>query len=284
MSRLSSRPVFSLAGTLLLLASWAPPGSADDFNREDPATRPIPPENRRPALLHHTEQRDLDAALIRAAGNGDTNGFNQAIARGANLHAVDALGNNAVLMAAEGERYPMLRLLLDKGVDPDARGASGFTPLTYAIVHGRADDVRLLLKAGADPNLCNAVGSPPLHLAVEFGRQAMIGELVADGARLEGVNADGESAVITAVRIDNRPALDTLLALGADADARDKTGRSGLFWAVLESREDMAIALLQHGAHVASRSKVDGYTPLQLARVMQHQRVLAAIRQRDGLE
>ena len=76
-------------------------------------------------------QEDLNTSLIHAAGQGDLRSFNLALGMGANINAIDRNGNNAVLLAVQGQQHAMLRMLLDKGVKPDARGSSGFTPLTF---------------------------------------------------------------------------------------------------------------------------------------------------------
>lgn len=228
-----------------------------------------------PDLAAEIRQEDLDSNLISAAGQGHLASFNLALSLGANINAVDRNGDNAVLLATQGEQHGMLRMLLDKGVDPNARGGSGLTPLTYAALHGLIRDVRLLLKAGADPNLRNVLGDAPLHLAVEFGHNDIVAELVGANARLEDVNAAGETPLIVAIRADNRKAFDTLLASGARASVQDKAGRGALFLAIWEKREAMALALIEKGAGFNSR--YDGFTPMRLARLMEQPKVVAAL-------
>ena len=225
-------------------------------------------------------QEDLNANLIAAAGQGRLASFNLVLGQGANIHAVDRHGNNAVLMATQGRQFAMLRTLLDKGVNPDVRGGTGFTPLTYVALHGLNGELQLLLKAGADPNLRNARGDAPLHLAVEFGRHEIVAELIRAGARIEGLNAAGETPLIIAVRLDNRKAFDTLLAQGARAGVQDSTGRSALFLAIWESREAMALALIENGA--GFDSSFDGQTPLRMAQLMQQSRVVEALESRGA--
>jgi ankyrin repeat protein len=227
-------------------------------------------------------QEDLNASLIHAAGHGDTVSFNLALSLGANMNAIDRHGNNAVLLATQGEQHVMLRILLDKGVNPDARGGSGFTPLTYAALHGLTADARRLLKTGADPDRHSAPGDAPLHLAVAFGHNDLIAELVGAGAHIEDINAAGETALIVAIRADNRRGFDTLLALGARPGVYDKTGRSALFWAILEDHPAMAVTLVESGARFDSLS--DGYTPLQMARIMHHSDVVAALTRRGATD
>ena len=57
-----------------------------------------------------------------------------------------------LVYAANGGHVEIVRLLLDRGVDPNGAGESGITPLVGAALKGAAPVVRLLLDAGADPH------------------------------------------------------------------------------------------------------------------------------------
>ena len=233
-------------------------------------------------LAADIRQEDLNSSLIYAAGQGDMSSFNLALSLGANINAIDRSGNNAVLMATQGEQQRVLRLLLDKGVDPNVSGGSGFTPLTYAAMHGSIGDLRLLLKAGANPNQHNVLGDSPLDLAIQFGHDDIMAELIANSARIDEINTAGEAPLMVAIRFDNRKAFDTLLTLGAETSISDKTGRSALFSAILEDHEAMGLALVEKGSRFDSMS--DGYTPLKMAQIMHHSSIIAALTKRGAKE
>jgi hypothetical protein len=59
--------------------------------------------------------------------------------------------------AAQFGRVDVVRLLLDKGADPNLRDfgqeSPGETPLSTAVMHGQLEVCRMLLEAGADPNV-----------------------------------------------------------------------------------------------------------------------------------
>ena len=226
------------------------------------------------AQARDTPKDDLDRSLIRAAGKGDQRSFNLVQGLGANLHAKDAHGNNAVLAAVEGDQPAMLRILLDQRVSPNTRGESGFTPLTYASLHGATDAVRLLLKAGAAVDAKNATGDTPLHLAIAFQRTEIMADLLAARPRLDLQNAAGETALYTAVRTNNDIAVRRLLALGADPSTQDRSRRSALMAAILEDREAIALALVEAGARLDQT--LGTYTPLRMARI-KGQQTLAAL-------
>jgi ankyrin repeat protein len=62
-----------------------------------------------------------------------------------------------------------VKLLLDRGADPNASDSIGVTPLHAAAANGHADVVKLLLEREADPSIRHKGGKTPLDLAVEYG-------------------------------------------------------------------------------------------------------------------
>lgn len=72
--------------------------------------------------------------------------------------------------------------LLDDGKNPNARQSDGQTALMIAVAQGDVDIVRLLLEKGADPNLGNA-GRNPLSLALDRRDTATADLLRSRGAR-----------------------------------------------------------------------------------------------------
>jgi hypothetical protein len=106
------------------------------------------------------------------------------------------------------------------GLDPDARGADGFTALHLAAFFGGPETVRALLEAGADPDADaeNPLRVRPLHSAV--------------------ASRDAQSVWL-------------LLDAGADPNVRQQGGYTPLHGAAHAGEADIVRMLLQHGADPA---------------------------------
>jgi outer membrane protein assembly factor BamB len=71
-----------------------------------------------------------DHRLLEAAYQGDLDAAKKALDSGANVNAADEYGNTALMLAAEaspGTNDHVVKLLLEKGADADARDPSGLT-------------------------------------------------------------------------------------------------------------------------------------------------------------
>ena len=91
-------------------------------------------------LLPRLRFSDQDEQLFRAARHGDRAGLEQSLAAGAHVNAASPIdGKTALFRAAVLGHADAVRLLLDRGADPAARGADGRTALDVATA-ARADE------------------------------------------------------------------------------------------------------------------------------------------------
>lgn len=103
------------------------------------------------------------ALAAAETGGPDKRGQGCAEEAGMPLHFGACRGNGEVV-----------RMLLAKGADKDARDASGFTPLHYAASQGQDESSRFLLEARADPTLTDYIGFSPLHWAAFRGHHTPV--------------------------------------------------------------------------------------------------------------
>jgi beta-lactamase regulating signal transducer with metallopeptidase domain len=169
----------------------------------------------------------LDHALMRAAVEGDLEGINELINAGANVNADIAIGAapSPLIGAAREGKLEAVRLLLDRGADPNlALGGEG-TPLIAAAREGHTDIVSLLLDRGAIIDQTAPRAGNALIQASGNGHLEVVKLLVARGADVNArvravtvkpetvwvIKSPGERTVrkrVTVTRVANKPGLD----------------------------------------------------------------------------
>jgi ankyrin repeat protein len=89
----------------------------------------------------------------------------------------------------------LARWLLDHGADPRqaARNAQKVTALHAATARHNTALIRLLLERGADPNAPQEAGFVPLHEAAAHGNRAIAELLIAHGARVDAGDVNGKT-------------------------------------------------------------------------------------------
>ncbi|KAH9023289.1 ankyrin repeat-containing domain protein, partial [Lactarius pseudohatsudake] len=155
----------------------------------------------------------------------------------------------------EGYASRLVRLLLERGVDVNARDEEQATPLHLAFYYGDDDNVaKVLLDHGALVNAKDIRGQTPLHRVVlgNHDYHSFTTEYAAGSWDRKGYPK-------RAVRLARR-----LLERGADVNAQNEDHETPLHLASRLRLLDMAQILLKHGANVNVKN-FEGKSPLQLA-------------------
>lgn len=140
-----------------------------------------------------------DQALIEACLNGDPRGIEAALSQGAQLEARHTDRDLTPLMLAIYRDHPALvRLLLARGANPNARNHLGFTPLMMAAAGGQSDIVTLLLDQGAGIDDSDESGHSPLMWAAFWGHIEIVKSLLTRGADPSLSNDDGNTPLLLA--------------------------------------------------------------------------------------
>lgn len=137
-----------------------------------------------------------------------------------------------------GNRAEVIRLLIDRGADPDQQDCQGQTALMIA--GENADAVKALLDAGANPDLRDAEGNSAMML----GNWAIQQLLRQAGASEEGLD---DVALVDAARDGDLPQVEALLAGGANVNYGDG---SALTQAASQGHMAIVDRLIQAGADV----------------------------------
>lgn len=115
------------------------------------------------------------------------------IDHGAPLDTIEGKGSTLLHRAARGGNPELIRLLLARGLDVNARDDYGDTPLTDSVWCTRPEAIDVLIEAGADVNAQGSNESTALHLAAGSGRANVVSKLLAAGADPTIVNIYGET-------------------------------------------------------------------------------------------
>jgi len=102
---------------------------------------------------------DLAAELIRRGA--DVNAAAKNPQRVAPVHAAVTVGD-----------FDTMKMLLERGANPDARQEAGFTALHGAAAHGDVKMAKLLLEFGADPKASTDDGKDVAEVAEKFNQPA----------------------------------------------------------------------------------------------------------------
>ena len=128
-----------------------------------------------PQEVQNVEMFYPPQAMIVAAYLGDEELLMDILDTKPDKNVRDAFGDTALHVAAFQKNLVVLKLLLDYGLDPNARATkNGYTPLHNAVSANNIDAARLLLQYGANKNIRGLDGLTPLDKARKEEKRELI--------------------------------------------------------------------------------------------------------------
>jgi ankyrin repeat protein len=121
------------------------------------------------------------------------------LSKGAKINKKDKDSRTALDMVVRnpewnqrGNRYEIIKLLLDKGANANSNNGHGLLVESAAYVQDM-EALELLVEYGGSVNVCDDFQGTPLHYAVNLEHPKVIRFLVAHGADLKATNKDGKT-------------------------------------------------------------------------------------------
>ena len=168
----------------------------------------------------------------------------------ANANAYSSGGDRAIFHAVKSGNRDIVRLLLERGADPNVsfEDATG-SPLDSASAGSDPEMVSLLIKGKADVNYRMRGGHTALHTACmqkeSEQASAIITILLQSGADVNAVTHFGVTPLMNAVEADNITAVKILLQRSADPRIRNINGKTAFDLALNEGKNGEIITLLK---------------------------------------
>ncbi|RSL78191.1 hypothetical protein CEP52_017653 [Fusarium oligoseptatum] len=154
---------------------------------------------------------------------------------------------------ASGEGHEaVVRLLLEKGADPNLGGVCGWIPLSQAVQNGHEAVVRLLCENGANPDLMDGEGCTPLGQAAQRGHKAVMRLLLEKSTDIDPKDDEGCTPLAQAARNGHEAVMEQLLEKGANPNTTDRSGWTPLSHAAQNGHEAAVRLLLEKGADPSS--------------------------------
>lgn len=240
--------------------------------------------------------------LMMAANADKTKMVNYLLDRGANIEAVDTVGNNSLLAATNGLFHDTVSALLKRGANVNAfTPTNGSNALMNAINFGYEDKekdsikmMNLLIENGININFQGAQGDTALMYASGWGvvtknpERAKI--LLDKGAKIDLQNKKGETALMHAAYRGHVKTAKLLLDRGAKLELKDENGRTALMTAsaaVIDLKDnnsdfpELVKLLLDKGADINARDKSKS-TALSLATKYGHKKIISVLTAKGG--
>ena len=193
--------------------------------------------------------------LYLAASQGNAAMIRLLLEAGADPNSADPTGETTLMTAAQTGSVDAVKALLDQGARIDARDqAFQQTALMFGVRGNHPDVVRLLVERGADVNAKTRVGDTPRWVLPNsvpgFGHGVGIvrGGLPERGSRTPIPGA--LSPLLYAARDGRLPALRILLDAGASINQPEANGLTPLLMAITNNHPDVARFLVDKGADI----------------------------------
>lgn len=203
------------------------------------------------AIESAAPQQRPDAALIKAAQDGDLDKIRLLAAQGVDINIKSRDQCTPLMIAALSDDVEMIEILFGKGAALNAAGCEGWTALMIATIEGHAQIVRALIEHGAEVDAENSSGWTAMRYAVSMDETEILRQLLEAKADVNIIDREGRTALMQAAGEDSVKSIKALLDAGADLHIKDKNGQTALMIA-RERGHSKSVKLLKEAVARAS--------------------------------
>jgi ankyrin repeat protein len=163
-------------------------------------------------------------ALAKAAGKGRIRTIDKWVAQGVDVNARGTRGATPLFWAMRNAKG--FERLLEWGADPNVVYEDGGSIMHWAIRHRKDVYLKLVLEHGGDPNMVVGVQEEtPLYWALGYSEKHKVPMLLEAGANINSQRRNGETPLMDAAMMGQYDLVLDLLERGADYTIKDKRGK-----------------------------------------------------------
>ncbi len=190
------------------------------------------------------------ALLVACVGAGQYEIVKFLLDNGADPFAINNKGQTALFRTATFGDTATARMLVNKGIDINAKTLNKETAMETATVNENKEMLYWLLNNGASPNISDAYDALPLTYAGVFNDENVVKALLEKTTDLNCLDIDGITPLMWACfnEHSNPGIIKLLLAKGALVNLRDKKGQTALGWALKKGNTETVAILKKAGA------------------------------------
>ena len=204
-------------------------------------------------------------ALHTAAKRGNVPMVKCLISRHADMEAKDSEIMTALHYACEEGHFGVVELLLDRKMDVNIRGFDRRTPLICAAATGRLPVVQLLLHRTASRRHADDGGMSALHWAAFNGHVEVVDLLGQKKGLLGTSNSIGRMPLHLAVLNSQFATVELILRKESPTEARCHAGFTALHYACMWKDCEITRLLLTAGSDIEAPADTDQKRPIHLA-------------------
>lgn len=198
-----------------------------------------------------------DTPFMTAIKEGKIHLMKYLLEKGADINAKNDYGDTALLRAVDEDNLEALKFLLKKGVDINCKNNEGYNPILSAAARGQLEMMKYLLKNGFTLKDKTNRGSTPLIVAAEGNNLNIIKFIIKEYVKTNKIdinerNYNGETALMSAARIGlgRIKVVKYLAQNGADLTLIDNEGQTALMLAARYDNPEIVEYLLENNADI----------------------------------